>query len=82
MERKEYRELHALKHSLLTDMTQGPLHTYNIPLPPPPKLNIIGPEPNRWCKFHKLKGHYTENYYHLNKEIEHPIQKSDLKKYV
>lgn len=54
---------------------------HDISLPPAPKLDAMGPEPNKWCKFHKLKGLHTWIFYQL-KEMEHLIQENHLKKYV
>lgn len=51
-------------------------------MPHVPKLYVIGPEPSRWCKFHKVKGNYTEDFYQLKKEIKCLIQEGHLNKYV
>lgn len=58
------------------------LQLHNIPTPPTPKVGVLGYEPGRWCKFHKVKGHHIQNFYHLKKEIERPIHDGHLKKYV
>lgn len=42
----------------------------------------MGSEPRRWCKLHRVKGHHTEDFYQLKKEIEWLIQEGHLKKYV
>lgn len=46
------------------------------------KADVIRHEHGWWCKFHKVKGHHTEDYYELKKEIEHLIHEGHLKKYV
>lgn len=46
------------------------------------KADVTGLEPNRWCKFHIVKGYHTEDYYQPMKEIERLIQEEHLKKYV
>lgn len=50
------------------------LHTHNICLPPASKSEIMGPDPNRWCKFHTFKGHHIEYCYNLKNYIEFLIQ--------
>lgn len=43
---------------------------------------VMGPEPGRWCKFYKVKGHHTEDRYQLKKEIKRLIHEGHLKNYV
>lgn len=57
-------------------------HLYDIPALSPTKEEVIGPEPEKWCKFHKVKGHHTKECYQLMKEIERLIQKGYIKEYV
>lgn len=42
----------------------------------------MGLELGRWCKFHKVKGYHTKDFYQLKKEIECLIQEGHLKKYI
>lgn len=58
------------------------LHVHNILYPPYPKIDIMGPDPHCWCKFHKVKGHQTDDYYHFKKEIKCFIQKGHQERYV
>ena len=37
---------------------------------------------NKYCRFHKDHGHYTEDYLDLKEQIEELIQKGKLQKYV
>lgn len=53
-----------------------------IPQPPTPKEDIIGLEPNSWCKFYKDYRHHTEDCSRLKKEIERLIHEGHLNKYV
>lgn len=55
---------------------------HHIPAPPALRSEIMGFEPKWWCKLHRIKGHYTNNYYQLKKEIEKLIQEGHHKKYV
>lgn len=55
---------------------------HNIHVPPALEVGIMGPEPGRWCKFHKIKGHHTEDRYQLKKDIERLIHEERLSKYV
>lgn len=57
-------------------------HLYNIPAPSSPKEDVMGPEPGRWRKFHKVKTHHTKYHYQLKKEIERMILDRLLKKHV
>lgn len=58
------------------------LHLHNILTSLAPKANVMGPKLGRWCKFYRVKGHHTEDYYPLKKEIERLIQDEHLNKYV
>lgn len=44
-----------------------------------PESKITGPEPNRWCNYHKVKGHHTNNFHKLKKDIKTLIQEAHLK---
>lgn len=39
------------------------LHLHNIHAPPSPMVEVMGLEPGRWCKFHRVKVHHTEDSY-------------------
>lgn len=44
--------------------------TPRIPLlPSAPKSESMGPEPSRWCKYQKVKGHHTNDCYQVKREI-------------
>lgn len=58
------------------------LHLHDILAPPTMKADVIGPEPRRLCKFHKVKGYHTKDYYKLKKETKRLIYEGHLKKYV
>lgn len=42
-------------------------HLHDIHMPPTPKEDVSGLELDRWCKFHKVKGHHIKDFYHLKK---------------
>lgn len=58
------------------------LHLHKISTPPTPISEIMEFEPERWCKFHRVKGHHTDDCYQLNKEIKKLIHDGCLKKYI
>ncbi|KAJ1410034.1 hypothetical protein SESBI_22269 [Sesbania bispinosa] len=57
---------------------------YNLDLleMPPPGKGLRGPFKDRWCAFHRLKGHDTEECWDLMNQIEHLIKDGYLKRYV
>lgn len=58
------------------------LHMHNLYTLLASKAGVMGSGPGRWCKFHMVKGHQTEDCHYLKKEIERLIQEGHLKKYV
>lgn len=46
------------------------------------KMGSHGDEPNKWCKYHKVKGHHTDDYNQVKREIKCLIQEGHLIKYV
>lgn len=54
---------------------------HNIPEQPAPKMDVLGPNPHNWYKFHQVKVYQTEDCYKLKKEIKQLIQEGHLKKY-
>lgn len=57
------------------------LHLHDIPTPSAPKVYVIGLDPGRWCKFHRVKGYHTKDCYQLKKEIECLIQEGLMNRY-
>lgn len=55
---------------------------HNNHMPRSHKASVLGYELGRWCKFHRVKGHHTEDCYQLKKKIDSLIQEGHLKKYV
>jgi len=53
-----------------------------IPNPPKPRTDHMGTDPEAWCKYHRIRGHTTDNCWQLKKEIEKLIQDGKLKRYV
>ncbi|KAJ1381764.1 hypothetical protein SESBI_44834 [Sesbania bispinosa] len=49
---------------------------------PPPTRGAKGPYKDRWCEFHKVKGHDTEECWDLMNQIERLIKDGYLKRYV
>lgn len=43
---------------------------------------ILGNDTGAWCAYHCMKGHHTEDYHHLKREIETLIQRGRLLAYV
>ena len=39
------------------------LRLHNIPTMLAPKEYVMGLEQGRWCKFYRVNGHHTEDYY-------------------
>lgn len=58
------------------------VHLHDIPMLTAPKADVMGSEWGRWCNFHMVKGHHTEDFYQLKKEIETLIHEGHLRKYV
>lgn len=52
---------------------------HNIAQPSAPKAYVMGPEPNIWCKFLKVKGNYSEVSLQLKKDMECLIHEGNLK---
>jgi hypothetical protein len=52
-----------------------------IPDPPPPRFNTMGADKDKWCKYHRIKGHDTYSCIHLCREIERLIQNGKLRGY-
>jgi len=42
----------------------------------------MGSDPDGWCKYHRIQGHTTDNYWQLRKEIDKLIQEGKLRGYV
>lgn len=42
------------------------------------KMRDYGNDPNKWCKFQKVKGHHTNHLNHLKKSIKCLIQEEHL----
>lgn len=51
-----------------------------IHMPPTPKVDVMGYELGRWCKFHRVKECHTQECYQLKKEIERLIHEGHLNK--
>ncbi|KAJ1391112.1 hypothetical protein SESBI_36936, partial [Sesbania bispinosa] len=49
---------------------------------PPPARGAKGPYKDRWCEFHKVKGHDTEECWDLMNQNERLIKDGYLKRYV
>lgn len=45
------------------------LHIHDIHTLPTLKEEVMVHEPGIWSKFHRVKGHHTEDFYQLKKEI-------------
>jgi hypothetical protein len=52
-----------------------------IPEPPPTQRTTMGEDRDKWCKYHKLRGHDTDSCIHLRREIEKLIQSGKLRGY-
>lgn len=48
-------------------------HLHNILTPMAPKMDVMGPELDRWCYIHTVKGNHIEDCYQLKNEIERLI---------
>jgi len=57
-------------------------HSKLIPNPLEPRFNRMGLDQNAWCKYHRIKGHTTDDYIHLKRDIEKLIQDGKLSGYV
>jgi hypothetical protein len=49
--------------------------------PYPPRNHIMGQSRDAWCKYHRVKGHDTDDCLHLKREIEKLIQNWKLRGY-
>lgn len=56
--------------------------TESILEPSTPKWDLTGNKPKKWCKYHKVKGHHSDDCHQFMNEIEHLIQEEDLRRYV
>jgi hypothetical protein len=52
-----------------------------IPEPTPPWFSTLGGDKDKWCKYHKVRGHDTDSCIHLRQEIEKLIQYGKLRGY-
>jgi len=52
-----------------------------IPEANPPRTHIMGSNKDAWCKYHRVRGHYTDNCIHLKRDIEKLIQSGKLRGY-
>lgn len=52
-----------------------------IPEPPPTQRTTMGEDRDKWCKYHKLRGHDIDSCIHLRREIEKLIQSGKLRGY-
>jgi hypothetical protein len=52
-----------------------------IPDPIPPRYPTMGADKDKWCKYHKIRGHDTDYCVHLRQEIEKLIQNGKLRGY-
>lgn len=60
---------------------------YHLKLIPEPPLlkrvnTMLGNDAGAWCAYHCVKGHHTEDYHHLKREIKTLIQRGRLLSYV
>lgn len=58
------------------------IHLHDIPTPPFLKQDVMRPESDRWCQFHRVKGHNAKDYYKLKKDINRLIEEGHLQKYI
>ncbi|KAJ1396053.1 hypothetical protein SESBI_32883 [Sesbania bispinosa] len=73
----ELTPLNAKRSQILREVYNSDL----LEMPPPGK-GLRGPFKDRWCEFHRLKGHDTEECWDLMNQIEHLIKDGYLKRYV
>jgi len=52
-----------------------------IPEAPTPLFSTMGTDKNKWCKYHRSRGHDTDSSIHLRQEIEKLIQNGKLRGY-
>jgi len=52
-----------------------------IPYANPPQTHVMGSDKDAWCKYHRVKGHDTDDCLHLKREIERLIQNGKLRGY-
>ena len=52
-----------------------------IPEANPPRTHIMGSNKDAWCKYHRVRGHDTDDCIHLKREIEKLIQSGKLRGY-
>ena len=50
--------------------------------PPKPRNERMGSDPDACCKYHRIRGHTTDNCWQLRKEIDRLIQEGKLRGYV
>jgi len=47
----------------------------------PPRTHVMGGDKDAWCKYHRVRGHDTDDCFHLKREIEKLIQNGKLRGY-
>ena len=52
-----------------------------IPEANPPRTHVMGDDKDAWCKYHRVRGHDTDDCMHLKREIEKLIQSGKLRGY-
>ncbi len=52
-----------------------------IPEANPPQTRVMGCNKDAWCKYHRVRGHDTDDCIHLKREIEKLIQSGKLRGY-
>ncbi|GAU22857.1 hypothetical protein TSUD_282240 [Trifolium subterraneum] len=76
---REYTPLNRAKVHVLHEILQTSL----APLPPPRMHNnIMGPDTEAWCAYHRCKDHYTERCFRLRDLIEDLIRSGHLRKFL
>ncbi|KAJ1413493.1 hypothetical protein SESBI_19569 [Sesbania bispinosa] len=73
----EYTPLNAKRGNTLKEV-----YSANLLDPHLPARSPKGPYKNRWCEFHRVQGHDTEQCWDLMNQIEHLIKDDYLKRYM
>jgi hypothetical protein len=72
---EEFTPLNTKPERILKEVYEAKL----IPDPPAPRYETMGKDKNKWCKYHRIRGHDTDSCVHLRQEIEKLIQSGKLR---
>ncbi|XP_061354733.1 uncharacterized protein LOC133299299 [Gastrolobium bilobum] len=78
--RREFTSLNTSRAQILNEVMSTEMR--NVPRPPPIGSSCAQADKTKWCEFHRLYSHFTNDYFNFQNVIEQLIKEGKLQKYI